>query len=78
MMKDYENVVAELKQQLQESELQRQHQVKVGLGPQNQSAHFLYSSLKRPAPESGPGLGFVFSGPGDEVQTREGGTADEL
>lgn len=34
-MKDYENVVAELKQQLQESELQRQHQVKVGLGPQN-------------------------------------------
>lgn len=33
-MKDFENVVAQLKKQLLESELQRQHQVKVGLRPQ--------------------------------------------
>lgn len=33
VMKDFESVVAQLKQQLLESELQRQHQTRVGVGP---------------------------------------------
>lgn len=38
----------------------------------------LFSSRKTPARESGPGLVFVFSGPGDEVPSREGRSAYQL